>query len=82
MYVPHLHLPLPRGVLIDIACHGSPSSPVLSGSLGVQEGETSPLDDVVTPLHSWSPSSSFVIHHALDLVALQKIVPHNGPKMQ
>ena len=41
------YLTLSRGVSTDVACHGSPSSPVLSGSLGVHEGETSPLGDVV-----------------------------------
>ena len=36
------------GVSIDVACHGSLSSPFLSGSLGVHEVKTSPLgDDVI-----------------------------------
>ena len=73
-------IPLPRGVSTDVACHVSLSSPVLSGSLGVQEVETSPLGDVVTPMQSCSPSSSFALHHALDQVALQRIVPHDVPE--
>ena len=61
-----LPLHLPRGVSTDVACHGSPSFPVLSDSLGVHEVETSPLGDVVTPLQSWFASPSFALHHALD----------------
>ena len=70
------YLTLRRRVSFDAACHGSPSSPVLSGLLGVHEG---PLDDVVTQLQSWSSSSSFALNHALYQIALQRIVPHDVP---
>ena len=82
----HMHLFVPRyitlsrGVSIDVACHISPYSSVLNGSLGVHELETSPLSDAVTPQHSWSPSFSFALHHALDKVALSRIVYQDVPK--
>ena len=44
--MPLLIVPYLFSVSIDVACHGSPSSPVLSGTLGAHEGETSPLDCV------------------------------------
>ena len=45
--------------------------------LGIHEGETSRMENIVALLHSWSPSPSFPLHNALDQVALQRNVPHD-----
>ena len=53
------------GVPIDVAGHEPPSFSVLDSTLGLLEGEARPLDDVVTPLLSWPPSSALALDHAL-----------------
>ena len=49
------NLTLPSGVPIDVAGHEPPSLAVLGSTLGLLEGETRPLGDVVTPLQGGLP---------------------------